>query len=578
MPRPLVLLCAALLLLIPAVPAAGDALMTTRAMKASTIAEVFLDETRLRAEVEVAFADVARLVADARGPRPDAETKPKEVSKAEIDAALATILRFETEAGPLATSLQRVRPGRRVPRDEVTGMPLPQLGEGDGEGEPVLFVELDAKLDARPASLTLLPPQDPTSGATALEIGFVLYHRDVAVNDFRYLSRAETATLDWDDPWFSRFDNRNLWRQFIAPLSVFVYVDAFEVRWEMVLRPKDLQQWVDLGLEGKQTLAVADQPAVKEKVAAFLLERNPMAIDGQRATPKLDRIEFIRRSLRQTGVIDPPEDLSLDAATLGVIYVQPIDGLPQTASIDWQLFHPKFPEVPAVATDEAGGLPTRLTQDNRELRWENFLKAPSQRGLVELPVQEGGRSLPLLSIGLLIVAVLLARRGRSSRGMLITAIVLLLAAAVSWPIGRVTIGGGSAPDEETLAPVMQTLLANVYHAFDFRDESRIYDTLAHSADGDVLEDVYLETQRALALQNQGGARVKIDEVVVEAATSEDASGDSLVCDCTWTASGSVGHWGHVHRRANRYRARFTLQPKDGTWKVTALELLDEERL
>ena len=47
---------------------------------------------------------------------------------------------------------------------------------------------------------------------------------------------------------------------------------------------------------------------------------------------------------------------------------------------------------------------------------------------------------------------------------------------------------------------------------------------------------------------------------------------------TWTALGSVGHWGHIHSRQNRYDAIVTILPVEGTWKIVDLELLEEKRL
>ena len=67
----------------------------------------------------------------------------------------------------------------------------------------------------------------------AANVGFIVYDRGIPVNDFRYLSRVETLDLDWEDPWYSRFRNRNLVRQYDAPLSVFLYVEHFEVRQEV---------------------------------------------------------------------------------------------------------------------------------------------------------------------------------------------------------------------------------------------------------------------------------------------------------------------------------------------------------
>ena len=47
---------------------------------------------------------------------------------------------------------------------------------------------------------------------------------------------------------------------------------------------------------------------------------------------------------------------------------------------------------------------------------------------------------------------------------------------------------------------------------------------------------------------------------------------------TWTVSGSVNHFGHVHYRQNRYNAELNLLAVDGTWKIRRIELLDERRL
>ncbi len=51
-----------------------------------------------------------------------------------------------------------------------------------------------------------------------------------------------------------------------------------------------------------------------------------------------------------------------------------------------------------------------------------------------------------------------------------------------------------------------------------------------------------------------------------------------MADCKWNVSGSVGHRGHVHTRTNQYEAELRVQPVDGVWKVTNLQVLQEERL
>ena len=134
-----------------------------------------------------------------------------------------------------------------------------------------------------------------------------------------------------------------------------------------------------------------------------------------------------------------------------------------------------------------------------------------------------------------------------------------------------------APDEGD--EIVLGLLENVYRSFDYREESVIYDALERSAAGDLLTDIYLETRRSLELENQGGARAKVQQVTMVDSEYEPLGGEiGFVSTCTWNVSGSVGHWGHVHTRENQYQARFVIKSVDGLWKITDLELLQEERI
>ena len=103
--------------------------------------------------------------------------------------------------------------------------------------------------------------------------------------------------------------------------------------------------------------------------------------------------------------------------------------------------------------------------------------------------------------------------------------------------------------------------------------------VARSAGGDVLTDVYLQTRKSLELKNQGGARAKVQEVEMLATDQSGLEGEAgFVATCSWKVSGSVLHWGHVHRRANQYAARFVVRAVDGMWKITDLERLEEIRI
>ena len=47
---------------------------------------------------------------------------------------------------------------------------------------------------------------------------------------------------------------------------------------------------------------------------------------------------------------------------------------------------------------------------------------------------------------------------------------------------------------------------------------------------------------------------------------------------TDSGSGTTADGTHVHQRRNRYQAELDIPPVDGVWKLTGLEILQEERL
>jgi hypothetical protein len=43
-------------------------------------------------------------------------------------------------------------------------------------------------------------------------------------------------------------------------------------------------------------------------------------------------------------------------------------------------------------------------------------------------------------------------------------------------------------------------------------------------------------------------------------------------------AGTVEHWGHVHERQNRFAAVFTVEPESGFWKITAMNIEDQQQM
>jgi hypothetical protein len=128
--------------------------------------------------------------------------------------------------------------------------------------------------------------------------------------------------------------------------------------------------------------------------------------------------------------------------------------------------------------------------------------------------------------------------------------------------------------------ILQSLLKNIYRSFDFREEEDVYDRLATSVSGDLLADIYLQNRKSLVVTQAGGAQARVKEIEIEDVTVEHLNEHplALLFRSKWTAMGTVGHWGHIHMRKNRYEANITVEPVEGVWKITGLELLEERRI
>jgi len=504
-----------------------------------------------------------------------------------------------TDSGEkLPAQLDRVEPRMRVDRKSTyAGMINPftrQRVPGAPVDKRVLYVEISYPFEQRPAALTFIPPQD-ARGNALVNIGFIAYHKAVPIIDFRYLAAPARVALDWDDPWYTKFDNPNLKRHHKSALMSFLYVEPYEVRHEILTRVKDMAEWMDLGLRGDEYIELDELVSLKQRIGEFLLQKNPVLIDGQALKPILDRTNFVKVSLTGIKLVEVPERLEISTAIVGIIITYLTDGLPQQVTVDWALFTEQIQRVPATATDPAGPLATFLSPDDNVHTWTNFLKNYTLPTVEEVAVQ-GSLGEMKLPVGTLVAALLLlplgglllhrSRRDRSVKGLVVVVVVVLvsLGGIASYPYTQMRFVrplavAGELADEQSRA-LLQALLKNVYRAFDFRDEEDVYDKLALTVSGDLLAELYLQNRQSFAIQQAGGAQAKIKSVEIQQAEAKRLDNGALGYAITgrWTALGSVGHWGHTHMRKNLYDAIVSVEAIDGRWKITNLELLEERRI
>jgi len=559
----------AVLIAIACCSARADVFPATRAAEASTIAEFFIERHAVRVELEIGLDDADAFL----NVMPDEiyerlKGKPSPLAERALLFTSEDLI-ISADGIPLLGRVTNIEIRPRIVRDLLTGEPIENREE-----ELVLFVWAEYALDAQPATLEIRPPTRAIAN-----IGFIANHLGQPVNEFRYLAQPETVDLDWDDPWHSRFRNRNLGRTYESPARAFIYVDAFEVRREFIVRPRDLQPFVDLQLTNRIT--PDDQVRIKHSIRTFFDGRCPILIDGKAIEPSRVTVEFVNQTRRATTAVAADATIDPISAIVGVIYTYPVAAMPDEVTLEWELFDDRIARVPATATDEAGPLPSYLTPDDATLRWANVLTNPSSAALVDVdaPQQSRTRIIPIPSLIIAAAAIAIGFSGvgrqRSRRWFAAAGAVLLVAVGVA-ALNRPTVLPLAGQPANAVA---EALLANVYNAFYFRDESDIYDSLARSADGDLLHDLYTQTHRSLIAQGQNGIRVKVNDVTLVDLKQTDA--DDTVgfhAQCTWDVPGTVDHWGHRPARTIRNEADVTVDLRDDQWKLVSFEPTAQYRI
>ena len=362
----------------------------------------------------------------------------------------------------------------------------------------------------------------------------------------------------------------------MSPFMSYLIVEPYQVRHEVLVDLKSAARWITFDVDAYGQIPVDGQSALTNELATLIAERSPIHIDGARARVASMIGEFV--------VLDPSGALArgtpvpepLTTAIVGVTLVYETESIAESVSLAWGLFSAPGSAVPLTVTDPLAVEASELSPNAPRYQWRNRL------GDFELPkieaIAAARPSWPFVSLLLGVVGLLALSLGRARY----LVCFFLVAAYGLYPFARVEATvpwiGEARIDREASTEVLERLLTNVYRCFDIHNEDAIYDRLALTVTGEQLLAVYLESRRALELENRGGARVRIDEVVVrEVRSVKEAEKGGYAIDAVWTVGGSVNHFGHLHFRQNRYDATITIVPIEGTWKIRSMELLQETR-
>lgn len=360
----------------------------------------------------------------------------------------------------------------------------------------------------------------------------------------------------------------------------FITIEPFQTRVEALCSPSAYaEEWgLPEVLSGKQ----------KDQILAQVLEM--LRSRTQIQSPDFDfnfdttHSRYVKLDDKLGYVTDDRTSIPLGEAMVGVA-MSSLSVDINSLELDWVWFAPGETRTPVQLKANKDLLGRFLTPADSKLKWvrsaNNQNATPT---LLTIPavktIKRGQQPLLLkIAIGLLALTGLIVLIMKTKTPPLVFFLI---------PLGIVAMIGAfrfskkvpELPTQTAASDLVERLLRNTYHSFDYRDEEDIYEVLAKSIEGQLLEQLYLEIREGLELEASGGPRVRINLVQLRECKIIARNDDAGTFDVRseWVAVGNVSHWGHTHQRDNRYDAIIRVGAFGDTWKVTKVEIIDEKRV
>lgn len=390
-----------------------------------------------------------------------------------------------------------------------------------------------------------------------------------------------------------------------AHADIRVQITDTGVRLDVVINLVFIDAIGPTGRENTQALHEIEEPMVRELLARFFADQNRVTIDGIVAVPTITAFSVVRPGEALLPLF--PRTGMRGAIRARLIVDYDVEEPPREVGFVWSVFPPDMtsdiepmPPISIEAQLTAEGKVTilRFTRDEPEVVWHSSGTTARNRFL-EVPQGESAAAtirLPMISLGLGGVLVVLlgwvgvTRSWSQRRGLVAVAMPLLvIGALVTLGVGGIEVAdprgrGGGLPDDAEALAIFGPLHANIYRAFDSTDRNAIYDALARSVDGELLDELFSQIYGSLILYEAGGAVSRVQAVTPIETTvtsigrvGEDASVGFTV-DARWRVKGMVYHWGHSHTRVNEYRAAYTVVNGAQGWRIASNRIIEQFRV
>lgn len=520
----------------------SDWVNLTGAETSPNIAEIYVLDDHVKLVLEIYVGDLDafdELI-------PDDWLKDSNIKRSPIEERLQKFannkFQFITDTGEkLSAKLILVEPRLRIDRkSRFAGMINPYTRQRIPEApedKRVLYAKISYPFNTKPKTLTIIPPLNE-EGRALVNLGFIAYHKSVPIIDFRYLGQAAKLNLNWSDPWYTKFENKNLTRHHKYPLMLYLYVEPRQVRLESLMRFSDIAELTGFNFEDIHASVEDKHQLLQEHIKNYYVDKETLQIDDDLFKPDSIRVEFLNATLSGLKVIDIATAVDKYSLLVGVSQQYLIDALPQKIKSRWQFFNQRIDRIPVTVIDPAGPFPSFIDKTDPEFGWQNFLKKYSEPVIHPVEVETGWR--------------------------------------INIPYFGETKIFNQMPDQQQALSIVGDVLENVRVAFIEKEPgnfSRELGKVISSKQADVTKN---ELAKLFSPKVTGGAvgAVQVFDDVQIVNMQELNNPDGFSAIISGSANISAKHWGHVDRRLVKFQVLLDLIEVNKQWRLADLTVIN----
>jgi hypothetical protein len=369
----------------------------------------------------------------------------------------------------------------------------------------------------------------------------------------------------------------------------YLYVQPFGARVEVLIRAPLILQWLDMPMDAAAAVTTEDQEKIRTATSQMVADWCAVSVDGVAMKGTLTTVAFYKGALTKSVGILPADALSAKDLLIGLVWEFLLPAGPEQIDVRWTKFLPPLEVIPMQVNfgreTEAQELYIKLPV----IHWINKGRLPHPRPPALVPSYVDTTFIPIpvafilaMILGFIVHGWMNYHGKKYPGGFMPFFMAWVFGLFISANMFVVSVPNPASPKavpittKEQAEAIVTPLLHNLYRAFDVTNEAAVRDVLQRSVDGTILDKIYKDTDQALKLAGPEGIRVQVTELAVTIEKVE-ASGRGFIAEAEWSILGKRSHWGHPDVLASRYKARLSVQPKDGVWKIKNMQVLEAHK-